>query len=201
MQKEDFISLLDSLCEASILYAKLQFEAGVDALQVFDSWTHHLQEQEFAPYALAYWKRFIEAFPDKPLIFFSRTNSAYPLQIASIGPTSISFDEKVPLQELRTLVPKNIAVQGNFSPVILRDAPADVVFLEALSMAQSVQKENGVIFNLGHGVLPLTPLENVHAFLEGLYDPYAHQLAEGGREQRMASGFPREEKPNFVPRS
>ncbi|MBM3197905.1 MAG: uroporphyrinogen decarboxylase [Chlamydiae bacterium] len=166
-----FTLLLDRVCEVSILYAKLQKQAGVDAVQVFDSWTHHLSAEEFALYALPYWKRFIEALPDCPLLFFSRTNSRYPEQIAAIKPTAISFDEGVSLAELRRRVPSNIAIQGNFSPERLACGSVEDIFVEASMMARSVAGERGVIFNLGHGILPTTPLENVDAFLQGLTSP------------------------------
>lgn len=168
MQEDGFSLLLDQVCNASILYAQLQFEMGVDALQVFDSWTHHLQGQEFMEYALRYWDRFVQALPGRPLLFFSRTNSQYPREIAALRPAGISFDEGLSLQELRKITPQNIAVQGNFSPERLLSSSSQQVFQEAEQMAQSVQGKSGIIFNLGHGVLPKTPLENVHAFLEGL---------------------------------
>jgi len=164
----ELISWLDRLCEASILYAKLQFQAGVDALQVFDSWTHLLPASHFSSHVLVYWKRFIDALSDKPLLFFSRTNSMHAQEIATIRPSAISFDEQLPLALLRDLVPEDIAIQGNFSPSFLAQKTPQEVFQEASLLSTSMQGKRGIIWNLGHGILPMTPLENVDALLEGL---------------------------------
>lgn len=166
----EFSSLLHKICKATISYAKLQIEAGVDAIQIFDSWTHLLSKEEFFLYALPYWQEMqmhLKAL-GVPTLFFSRANSLYPKEIASIYPSAISFDEGKSLASLRQLVPEGIAVQGNFSPQFLLSASASEVKKEALLMAQSVIGQRGIIFNLGHGVLPKTPVENVWAFLEGL---------------------------------
>ncbi len=166
----EFSSLLHKICRATILYAKLQFEAGVDAIQIFDSWTHLLSKEEFLLYALPFWKEIqthLKAL-NIPTIFFSRVNSLYSQEIASIFPSAISFDEGKSLASLRLLVPEGIAIQGNFSPAFLLAASAAEVKQEASLMARSVRGQKGIIFNLGHGVLPKTPIENVMAFLEGL---------------------------------
>ncbi len=72
------------------------------------------------------------------------------------------------MASLRLLVPEGIAIQGNFSPAFLLAASAAEVKQEASLMARSVRGQKGIIFNLGHGVLPKTPIENVRAFLEGV---------------------------------
>lgn len=166
----EFTALLHKVCIATISYAKLQVEAGVDAIQIFDSWTHLLSKEEFLLYALPYWQEMQQhlALLGVPTIFFSRANSLYPKEISSIYPTAISFDEGKPLHILRKLVPEGIAIQGNFSPQFLASASALEVKKEAHRMAESVKGEKGILFNLGHGVLPATPIENVTAFLEGL---------------------------------
>lgn len=167
---KEFSSLLHKICRATISYAKLQVNAGVDAIQIFDSWTHFLSKEEFLLYALPYWQEMQLQLKELgvPTIFFSRTNSLYPLEIASIYPSAISFDEGKSLRSLRQSVPEGIAVQGNFSPQFLAEASSLDVAKEASLMAQSVVGEKGIVFNLGHGVLPNTPIENVLAFLEGI---------------------------------
>jgi len=166
----EFFSLLDTVCNMTVAYAQLQAEAGAEAIQIFDSWTHLLSKEEFLTYALPYWKRIADALKlfEVPCIFFSRTNSFYAKEIASLFPDGISFDEGKPLALLRSEVPEGIAVQGNFSPVVLASASAAEVKEKASAMARSVSDKKGIIFNLGHGVLPNTPVENVSAFLEGL---------------------------------
>ena len=169
-RNEEFVKALDIVCEACILFAKQQIKSGVVAFQIFDSWANLLSEKEFALYALPYWKRMKEAmqlsFKEVPVIFFSRANSLYPKLISSISPSCISFDEGRPLAELREVVPSHISIQGNFSSEILLHGSVSKVREEALKMVESLGSENGVIWNLGHGVLPKTPLDNVTAYLD-----------------------------------
>lgn len=169
-RKEEFKVLLDEVCDACIAYSTLQIEAGIDAIQIFDSWTHLLSKEEFQMYALPYWKKIQDGLVSLgvPVIFFSRSNSLYPELISSINPGGISFDEGRPMSSLRRLVPKGIAIQGNFSPEKLAYGSIQEIRSEALEMARSVALEDGIIFNLGHGVLPKTPIENVMTFLESV---------------------------------
>ncbi len=169
-KKEEFCRALEIVCETCITFASLQMKAGVNAFQVFDSWANLLSKEEFALYVLPYWKRMKEALAplNVPVIFFSRANSMYPELISSIAPQCISFDEGRSLKELRSKVPSSIAVQGNFSPDLLLHGSALEVKESALKMVESVALEHGIIWNLGHGVLPKTPLENVETFLKAL---------------------------------
>jgi uroporphyrinogen decarboxylase len=161
---------LDRICDVVIAYVRLQIKAGVEAVQIFDSWANLLSKEEFLIYALPYWKKIQQAIVEAPLIFFSRANSLYPNEVAGINPNVISFDEGKDLGVLRDIVPSSIAIQGNFSPTLLATASFAEVREKAKVMAQSVKGKAGIIFNLGHGILPHTPVENVSAFLEGIYD-------------------------------
>ena len=167
-RKTETLALLDTIAEVVISYIELQIEAGADAVQVFDSWTHVLSEEEFSLYALPYWKKIQKRIQRAPLIFFSRTNSRYVEEISALSPAAISFEEGTSLSVLRKKVPGHIAVQGNYCPRALLEKSAEEVNKEAKEMRIALQGQKGVIFNLGHGVLPKTPVENVHAFLEGV---------------------------------
>lgn len=161
---------LERISDVVISYVRLQIKAGVEAVQIFDSWANLLSAEDFLLYALPYWKKIQEGVQDLgvPLIFFSRANSVYPKEIAGIAPSVISFDEGKPLFLLREIVPSNIAIQGNFSPTLLASKTAAEIKSMAYDLAESVSGKKGIIFNLGHGVLPHTPVENVEALLEGL---------------------------------
>ena len=169
-RNQEFLALLEMVAETCILFAKLQIEAGVEAFQIFDSWANLLSQEEFSLYVLPYWKKMQDALEPLriPLLFFSRSNSAYPTLISSIKPRCISFDEGVSLATLRKIVPKEIAIQGNFSPHLLAFGSISEIKKAAFAMVDSVREEAGIVFNLGHGVLPKTPIENVMAFLDSL---------------------------------
>jgi uroporphyrinogen decarboxylase len=169
-RREEFIRMLEIVTKTCISFASLQIQAGCKAFQVFDSWANLLSAQEFATFVLPYWKQMKEALAHLavPVLFFSRANSAFVDAIASLDFQGISFDEGKPLAELRDQVPSHIVIQGNFSPTFLLEKTADEVRKATQEMKKSVQGKNKIIWNLGHGVLPKTPLENVYAFLEEL---------------------------------
>jgi uroporphyrinogen decarboxylase len=148
----------------------LQIQAGCRAFQVFDSWANVLSREEFELFVLPYWKQMKKelASLQVPVLFFSRANSAFVDTISSFDFSGISFDEGRSLAELRAKVPSHIVVQGNFSPSFLLEKNATEVRRAAQEMRRSVQGEGKIVWNLGHGVLPKTPLENVYAFLEEL---------------------------------
>lgn len=167
-RSEEMHSALEILCEAVITYIHLQIEAGASAIQVFDSWANLLDRQGFMAYCLPYWKRIQEACEDLsvPLIYFSRNTSLYPAEIASFHPDAISFDENRSLSLLRQAVPSTIAVQGNLSPLFLAEASPEDIKKATQEMLISLEGAQGVVLNLGHGVLPQTPLQNVISFVE-----------------------------------
>ncbi len=168
--KKHFHLLLEKISHACIDYLRMQVEAGADALQLFDSWANILPRDEFSEYALFYWNKIIRAVEDLhiPLMVFCRGSSSYVEEISAIGPSCISFDEAVPLAELRKKTPSSIAIQGNLSPEFLLHASVREVEQTTRNMINSIRNERGVIMNLGHGVLPKTPMANVHAFIHAV---------------------------------
>ena len=169
-RREEFIQMLEMISQTCISFANLQIQAGCKAFQLFDSWANLLSQEEFEVFVLPYWKQMKQALAplQVPVLFFSRANSSYVDTIASANFSGISFDEGKPLAELRSKVPSHIVVQGNFSPTFLMEKSTEEVRKATKEMRNSVQGEGKIIWNLGHGVLPKTPLENVYAFLEEL---------------------------------
>lgn len=171
---------LESLTEALIELLRMQEKAGVDAFQIFDSWAGLLPKEQFETLSLPYLKKLIGAV-SKPVILFTRNSSSYAEELAGLNPAGISFDGLKPLSELRKITPAHIAVQGNIEPSKLLGSKEEVI-QAADQLLKSMAKETGFIANLGHGVLKDTPVENVGAFV--------HHFAQGGIEQRIASGLP-----------
>jgi uroporphyrinogen decarboxylase len=126
----------------------------------------------------------VRALHPTPVILFCRSSSLRALQLSSLNPAAISFDWNQPLHVLRHTVPAHIAVQGNFDPELLKKSQAEIA-KEIEAFWAPLQKAKGVIVNLGHGVTPETPFENVQFFVKKI-----HHCASGGIEQRIASGLP-----------
>jgi len=161
-----FHLLLNKLTEATIEYLRLQIKAGVQAVQIFDSWANLLSYPQFMEFSIAYLKQIVEALKSSqvPVILFCRGSSSSPQELAALTPSAISFDWQKELSVIRTQVPASIAVQGNLDPSLLK-APMPVIEKAVEKLLLSMRGDPGFIVNLGHGILPDTPMEHVECFV------------------------------------
>jgi uroporphyrinogen decarboxylase len=162
-----FHLLLSKITEVTIAYLQEQIKAGVDALQVFDSWAGVLDDAEFAAFSVPYLQQIVRALAPTgvPIILFCRGSSLRVDALSAIGPSGISFDWHLCMKELRSKVPSGIAVQGNFNPELLK-CSQEVIRVEVDQVLASMRGERGFIVNFGHGVTPDTPFENVRYFVD-----------------------------------
>ncbi len=161
--------LLTKITEATIAYLEGQIRAGADVIQVFDSWANVLNDEEFALFSLPYLHQIVKALQPSgvPVILFCRNSSLRAEALAALLPTGISFDWHLPMCELRQKVPLPIAVQGNFNPEFLK-SPPEKIRAGVKELLVSMQDQLGFIVNLGHGITPDIPLENVRTFVEAV---------------------------------
>ncbi len=161
-------ALLERLTEKTLAYFEFQIASGVDALQLFDTWAGSLSLSEYAEWAFPYQKAIVDALRDRgvPLILYMK-DSAHLLEKArEVGVTVLSVDWRVSLPELRRRMPTQ-ALQGNLDPNALF-APAEKIKEFTHYMISSIQNINGYIANLGHGILPKTPIFGARAFVEAV---------------------------------
>lgn len=156
--------LLQPLTDLTIEYLRLQIEAGVDAIQIFDSWAGELDAEAFQQLSLPYLRQIVEALRPFPIILFCRGSCRYAKELAALQPHAISLDWEKDLKEMRKEIPSTIALQGNLDPAILR-GPLPQLMAQTDHILTSMEGERGFIFNLGHGVLPDTPVENALALI------------------------------------
>lgn len=155
-------ALLDPITEVTIEYLHMQEKAGVDAIQIFDSWANRLSREEFQQFCVPYLKRLIDAV-HVPVIVFMRGACHRVDELVKLGPDAISFDWAEPLSELRKKVP--MAVQGNLNPDLLYE-PLDVIAKKTKELLESMRGDPGFIVNLGHGVKPETSVDAVRCLIE-----------------------------------
>ena len=149
-----FHLLLEKIAQSTIEYLNLQIDAGVQALQIFDSWAHFLSHDHFRTFSLAYLKKILAGIKkDVPVILFCRGSSIFAPQLAELEPAGISIDWQADLKNIRSNISPNIALQGNMDPDILYGSE-DVIRKEALKILKAMENDKGFIFNLGHGMLP-----------------------------------------------
>jgi uroporphyrinogen decarboxylase len=154
--------LLDPITEITIEYIQMQEKAGVDAIQIFDSWADRLSMQEFDQFCMPYLKRLIEAV-SVPVIVFMRGASMRVERLVALKPDAISFDWATPLCELRKQVP--MALQGNLNPDLLYE-PLSIICKKTRELLESMKGDEGFIVNLGHGVKPDMRVDAIRCLVE-----------------------------------
>jgi len=170
--------LMDRLAELTVAYLRAQIAAGVDAIQIFDSWVGALSPDDYAQYVQPYMRRIFTSLGSAgvPMIHFGVATSTLLGAMRTDGATVIGLDWRIPLDEGWALVGHNLGVQGNLDPVALF-APSDVLQAKAADILQRAGDRPGHLFNLGHGFLPGTPLENAIRLAEFVRDESARLRA------------------------
>ena len=143
-------------------YMQAQIDAGVQAVQIFDSWAGALSRADYREFVLPHTRRIFEALAPAgvPLIHFGVGTAALLRDLAEAGGDAIGVDWRLPLDEAWSIVGFDRAIQGNLDPTLLL-GPGDRLFASASDVLERAAGRPGHIFNLGHGVLPATPLERV----------------------------------------
>jgi uroporphyrinogen decarboxylase len=164
-------SLLDKLVAVLTEYCRLQVEAGADVIQIFDSWVGSLGLADYREYAFDASKRLVRAVQQMgvPVIYFGVETAGLLAEMASTGADVIGLDWRQPLDEGWCAVGQGHAVQGNLDPITLF-APPDVLEKRVKEILLAAQGRPGHIFNLGHGIVPGTPVENVQAVVRMVHE-------------------------------
>ncbi|MGR3974062.1 MAG: uroporphyrinogen decarboxylase family protein [Candidatus Rhabdochlamydia sp.] len=158
---------LEKVTLATLDYLKLQIEAGVDVVQIFDSWAGLLPKEQFHTLALPYLKRLVRGVQSMgaQVIVFCRGASRVIPELVELNPSAIGFDWEQQLSQIAPHIPSSIAIQGNLNPLFLKGSRSSLK--QEVGLILSCMKERpGYIFNLGHGIEPDTPVENVMWLLD-----------------------------------
>ncbi|MFY9557596.1 MAG: uroporphyrinogen decarboxylase [Blastocatellia bacterium] len=158
--------LLDKIASTIILYLNAQIEAGAQVIQLFDSWAGELSPRDYAEFALPYEQRIFDSLDRKaaPSILYINGSGTFLEQMATCGADVLSIDWRVNLEDARARVGPRPVLQGNLDPCVLLSTPEIIT-----TKARQLIREGGGrrhILNLGHGILPMTPVENARAFIE-----------------------------------
>lgn len=154
-------SLLEKITTATIDYLNVQIQAGCQAVQIFDSWVGCLTPEDYERFVQPHVKRLISSVKSgAPIISFGTQTGGFLPQLSSAGGDVIGVDWRVELDEAWDLVGYDKAIMGNLDPTTLLSTPAEIE-RQAKRILKQAAGRPGHIFNLGHGVLPETPLENV----------------------------------------
>jgi uroporphyrinogen decarboxylase len=156
---EAFHTIMAKMTDCAIDYLTYQVDAGVQALQIFDSWVGCLSVRDYRKFVLEHSQRLIEGVSGRvPVIHFGTGNPALLPHMAEAGGDVMALDWRSPLRQSWDLL--GCPVQGNMDPVALF-AEWSAVRQSAAAVLDEAGGQPGHIFNLGHGILPETPVENV----------------------------------------
>src|SRR5210317_855376 len=160
-------ALLQKITDTTIAYLKAKVEAGVDAVQVFDSWGGMLAPEDYSEFSWKYIQQIIDALKDLvPVIAFGKGCWFALPEMAKSGASALGVDWTCSAKNARYLTGGQITLQGNFDPARLLSPPAEIT-RRVHQMIDEFGKDR-YIANLGHGILPNIPLENAEAFIEAV---------------------------------
>ncbi|MFZ5801834.1 MAG: uroporphyrinogen decarboxylase [Candidatus Omnitrophota bacterium] len=169
--------LLTKITRTLVRFLRMQIEAGADAVQIFDTWAGSVEPGDYRTRILPYVRALVrDLHAEVPVIYFGLGLSEVLADIAATGVQGIGVDSQIALKKAWQRVGPKTAVQGNLDPAVLV-GPLPELRRQVRDILDQAAGRPGHIFNLGHGVLPQTPFENVRALVN-----YVRELS--AQEQR-----------------
>ena len=161
--------LLDKTAATIEAYLQAQVLAGAQAIQVFDSWAGMLSRDDYRRFALPYAQMVIEAARAEgvPVIYFALDAAHLLEEIRECGADVVGLDWRLGLAEASRRLGDRFVLQGNLDPCVLLSDPA-VISERAQEVLEEGVSAPGHVFNLGHGILPSTPVDNVQALVDAV---------------------------------
>jgi uroporphyrinogen decarboxylase len=161
-------SLMTKLSKTLSVYLNAQIDAGAEAVQIFDSWVGCLSPEDYKKYVQPYTKLVIDSIEgDVPVINFGTGTSGFLELISQAGGGVIGVDWRINLDEAWKRIGYDRGIQGNLDPLTLFGPPEDIV-KKTRDILRRAEGHPGHVFNLGHGIQPTTPIENVKILVDAV---------------------------------
>jgi uroporphyrinogen decarboxylase len=166
-----FEVLLDKIADTVILYLNAQIEAGAQVVQLFDSWAGELSAADYERFALPYQQKIFESIDRRsaPAILYINGSGNFLEKMATCGADVLSIDWRIDIENARRRVGDHLTIQGNLDPCILLTTP-EIITARARALIKAGGQSRHIL-NLGHGILPMTPVENARAFIQAAKSP------------------------------
>lgn len=163
-------ALMAKISRGLVKYLNAQVDAGADAVQLFDSWVGCLGPEDYRQFVLPHTRSVIQGITSGvPVIHFGTGTTAFLQEMREAGGDVIGVDFRVDLDRAWQILGSDIGIQGNLDPAVLFASP-DTIRLRAKRILEQAGARPGHIFNLGHGVLPRTPVEHVIRLIEDVHE-------------------------------
>lgn len=158
-------ALLEKIAVVTARYLKMQLEAGAAAVQIFDTWAGELSIHDYEVFELRATQKLINEIHagDAPVILYAKNGAHLLPALARTGANVLSVDWRTDLAEARAKLGSRVALQGNVDPAVLLSSGEQIQY----AVREAIAKTGGVghILNLGHGILPQTPVDNAKVFV------------------------------------
>jgi len=166
-----FKKLMDRITATTTAYLKAQIEAGAQAVQLFDSWAGVLSPSDYVKYALPHVKKIFRRIKPlgAPTIYFVNNCAGILARAKRAGADVVGVDWRLDMNKAAKTVGKSFAIQGNLDPCVLFSTPGHIRD-SAIDIVKKAEAAGGHIFNLGHGILPETPVDNVRALVDAVHE-------------------------------
>jgi uroporphyrinogen decarboxylase len=163
--------VLEMLTQAIIEYFKLQIEAGAEALQIFDTWGGILPPHYFEKFSALYMKNIVEEFKSStiPITLFARGGENLMPALLACRPAMIGIDWTIDMGWAKQHLGTQVALQGNLDPAILY-GDREIISREINRILSVFGTESGHVFNLGHGIFPDIPVDNVSFLVDRVHE-------------------------------
>ncbi len=155
-----YADLMDKLTDSTISYLQNQIDCGCATVQIFDTWAGILPQEDYAKQVYPYVDRIVKSLKNAPVIYFAKDGSAYFDTIKNLDCAGIGLDWKIGIKEASKKLDDKFCLQGNLDPSLLF-ANKDAIKHYAEIALQEGKEVSSHIFNLGHGIMPKTPVDNV----------------------------------------
>ena len=159
--------LMSKISEVVRRYLRAQIEAGAQAVQLFDSWVGALSPEDYREHVMPHVRHILKDVEQTgvPVIHFGTNTATLLEQQVEAGGTVIGVDHRIPLDVAWERIGRDKAIQGNLDPLLLC-APREIAAARAEAVIREAAGRPGHIFNLGHGIIPQTPVDNVKAMVD-----------------------------------
>lgn len=168
-------NLLNILTQSVVAHLNAQIQAGAQVVMLFDTWGGILNTQAYEAFSLYYLKQIVNSLTGTynnkraPVILFTKGGKSWLEQLADTGCDVVGLDWEISLQEARARIGTKVALQGNLNPACLLESP-EWIQRAATQVIDSFGSGSGHIFNLGHGITPEVPPENVTILIETVHE-------------------------------
>ncbi|NNF52156.1 MAG: uroporphyrinogen decarboxylase [Gammaproteobacteria bacterium] len=166
--------LLEILARAVTEYLNAQVRAGAQALMIFDTWGGTLTRENYRDFSLNYMQQIVDGLIREhegrriPVTLFTKNGGAWLEEMAATGCDALGIDWTQPIDIARARVGSKVALQGNLDPCVLYAQP-DVIEAQVAKVLQDFGSGSGHVFNLGHGIHPAVPPENVKVMVDAVH--------------------------------